>query len=271
MIDYHLHTKLCKHASGTVDEYVEQAINLGITEIAFTDHVPLPDMFDIEHRMTFEEMEVYQLWIDEARRRYPEMTIRFGIEADYYEGYETFIQSFLQKFDFDLVIMSVHFIYHWPKGNWVFEYDFAEKPIELIYSEYIKVLCKGVQTGLFDVVGHADMIKKPGHSLLKRIPEHTSDFLDTVQQSGMAVEINSSGYRKETGESYPGFDWLSELARRNIPICTGSDAHKPEQVGLQFKNLYRYLKSKKQLRFARFDQRHLSLQPIINIIAGNAV
>jgi histidinol-phosphatase (PHP family) len=269
MIDYHLHTKLCKHASGTVSEFIEQAIKLGITEIAFTDHIPMPDLFDPEHRMTFEEMEVYQIWIETARRTYPEITIRFGIEADYYKGYESFIQSFLQKFDFDLVIMSVHFIRHWPKGNWVFDYDFAEKPIELIYSDYIKVLSQGVHTGLFDVVGHVDMIKKPGHSLLKIIPEHISEFLDAIQRSGMVVEINSSGYRKETQESYPGYDWLSELARREIPICTGSDAHKPEQVGLQFESMYRHLKNEKQIRFARFDHRKLILQPFIEMLEKN--
>ncbi|MCD4692171.1 MAG: PHP domain-containing protein, partial [Calditrichales bacterium] len=54
--DYHIHTKLCKHARGEMEEYVEQALRIGLKEIAFTDHIPLPDNFDIAHRMAYHEL-----------------------------------------------------------------------------------------------------------------------------------------------------------------------------------------------------------------------
>ena len=127
MIDNHIHTKLCKHAEGEVFEYVEKAILRGITEIAFTDHIPLPDNFDIAHRMALNEMESYARWIDHAKKKYPEIIIRFGIEADYYEGLEEYTEKFLSQFNFDIVIMSVHFLRHWPEGNWVFDYNFPGK------------------------------------------------------------------------------------------------------------------------------------------------
>ena len=77
MIDYHLHTRLCKHASGEVSEFIEHALNSGISEIAFTDHIPLPDNFDIEHRMTYNQMDIYQNWITHARTRFPDINIKF--------------------------------------------------------------------------------------------------------------------------------------------------------------------------------------------------
>ena len=61
MIDYHIHTKLCKHAEGEIHQYIESAISAGLAEIAFTDHNPLPDKFDIAHRMEMEEIELYLL------------------------------------------------------------------------------------------------------------------------------------------------------------------------------------------------------------------
>jgi len=267
MIDYHLHTRLCNHASGEVYEFIERALELGISEIAFTDHIPLPEDFDLEHRMTLSEMEIYQRWINDAKTRYPEIKIKLGIEADYYEGFEDYLSKFLSVYDFDLVIMAVHFIRHWPNGNWVFDYNFPDKSIKEIYTDYISIVKMGVCTGLFDIVGHVDMIKKTGESLLDKIPHEIADLLKLVKENEMAVEINTSGYRKPVNESYPGFDWLPELSRLEIPICTGSDAHKPDQVALHYDEVYKALKNANPLIFARFEKRHIissSIEQLIN-------
>ena len=73
MIDNHLHTKLCRHAEGEVYEYVEKAISIGLKQIAFTDHIPLPNNFDLAHRMQQNEMDIYVKWIEQARNMYPEI------------------------------------------------------------------------------------------------------------------------------------------------------------------------------------------------------
>ena len=44
--DYHMHTPLCRHATGTVEEYVARARELGLPEIGFSDHSPMPSYFD---------------------------------------------------------------------------------------------------------------------------------------------------------------------------------------------------------------------------------
>ena len=40
MIDYQVHTSLCGHATGKMEEYVERAIELGLAEIGFSGHFP---------------------------------------------------------------------------------------------------------------------------------------------------------------------------------------------------------------------------------------
>lgn len=40
--DYHMHTPLCKHAAGPMEAYVERGRELGLREIGFADHNPLP-------------------------------------------------------------------------------------------------------------------------------------------------------------------------------------------------------------------------------------
>src|SRR5450756_2922226 len=38
--DYHIHTRLCRHAEGEPREYVERAIGLSMSEMGFADHLP---------------------------------------------------------------------------------------------------------------------------------------------------------------------------------------------------------------------------------------
>ncbi len=40
MIDYHIHTNRCGHADGEASDYVRAAINCGLDEIGFNDHLP---------------------------------------------------------------------------------------------------------------------------------------------------------------------------------------------------------------------------------------
>ena len=48
-VDLHNHTTLCNHAEGTVDEYIQRAIELGIDEYGFSDHAPMN--YDPKYRM----------------------------------------------------------------------------------------------------------------------------------------------------------------------------------------------------------------------------
>ena len=250
--DYHIHTKRCKHAQGEMHEYVEVAIEKNINEIAFTDHIPLPNDFDLPHRMAFNELEGYLNEVENLRRQYPELKIRSGIEADYYEGFEDFLDKTISEFQFDITIMSVHFIKNWPKNNWVFSYYFPDKSIEDIYSDYLGAVKKGVETGLFQIVGHLDLIKSEDAPLLSTNPEDLDMLLRSISKQKMAVELNTSGLRKAINELYPAPEIIPQLINYNIPITTGSDAHQPEQVGFQFNELEQQLKNFHNLQFAVF-------------------
>jgi len=261
MIDYHNHTKLCKHAEGDVFEYIEKAIEQGIQEFAFTDHIPMPDSFDIAHRMEMTEMDEYVKWIENARARFPEIKILLGIEAEFYEGFEDFTEHFLKQYDFDLVIMSVHFIRNWQDGNWVFRYDFPGKTLAEIYTEYLDTVNKGIKTKLFDVVGHIDLIKKEGYPLMQVVPEEVKTVLKNIKDCGMVLEINTSGFRRKIAESYPHSDWLPLVKELNVPVCVGSDSHNPEQVGLNFVETYKILAKQGIKEFAHFEKRKFELKP----------
>ena len=55
--DYHTHTYLCNHATGTIEDYIRSAIKIGLVEIGISDHFPmelLPEHFHI-YAMTLNE------------------------------------------------------------------------------------------------------------------------------------------------------------------------------------------------------------------------
>src|SRR5664280_2408576 len=57
--DYHMHTPLCRHATGEPGEYAARAVVVGLTEIGFSDHSPMRrDDFD-DWRMRFDQLDEY--------------------------------------------------------------------------------------------------------------------------------------------------------------------------------------------------------------------
>ncbi len=262
--DFHIHTALCRHAVGEMHEYVEQAIALGLKGIAFTDHIPLPDGFDRKHRMDESQLENYVKAVQTLQKTYPQIKIRLGIEADFYDGFEGYLERTLRAYPFEIIILSVHFIRDWPEGNWVFHYHFPHKTIEQIYSEYLQALLRGIRTGLFNVVGHLDLIKREGYPLLKHNEAEVRQVLEAAAQAGMAVEINTSGLRKAIGEPYPHASFWPLIAEYDLPVTLGSDAHAPEQVGFAFSRMEEELARIPNLKYARFAGRKVLSASFVN-------
>lgn len=257
--DYHIHTALCKHAIGKMEEYVRRAVELGLHEIAICDHIPLPDDFDLAHRMHISEFERYVKEIRRLRKVYPQINILFGIEADFYDGFEDYLDTFIKQYPFDLVIMSVHFIKNWPKGNWAFSYHFPKKSLTEIYSDYLSAVLRGVSSGLFDIIGHLDLVKSAEQSLLHKNTSQVKQILYEAKRQNMAIEINTSGLRKDIAETYPALTFLPLIAEAQLPVTFGSDAHEPSQVGFAFPEIENKIKAFSIIKPVRFQAREMTL------------
>jgi histidinol-phosphatase (PHP family) len=235
-VDYHTHTSLCKHADGSVEEYVRQAVTLGFQQIGCSDHAPMPHRFDEKHRMTQDQFDQeYKPAVLALRDQYRgTIDIKAGIEADYYPGTEEWTKKFLAATDFDYVIGSVHFLGEWGFDNPVFVHKYDEQDIDVVYDQYYDHIKRSVQAGLFDILGHCDLVKKFGHRPSKNMQPVLREVFTVVKNAGMAVEINTSGLRKPVHEVYPGDAILSLVKEFGIPITIGSDAHTPADVGRDF-------------------------------------
>jgi len=232
--DYHIHTRLCGHAVGEIEQYVEHALAIGLPEIGFSDHMPMEvwGRHDPELTMALREMDTYLAWVHDMQRRYGNrIRIKLGIEADYVPGKEREVERFLQRYDFDYVIGSVHFL-----GEWGFDDSrdlahWGEQPVDESYRQYFETLIASIQSGLFDIIGHPDLIKKFGHRPQQSCDAWYRQTAAAAADAGVAVEINTSGLHKPVKEMYPHPDFVAALHAAGVPLMINSDAHAPEQVG----------------------------------------
>ena len=232
--DYHMHTPLCKHAKGAPDAYRAAAFSRKIEEICFTDHGPDPSGYELRHRMAITQYPSYLLMIrslqDGQRPR-----VLVGIEADYYPGAEPFLKDWLPNQPFDLVLGSVHYIKDWAFDNPDTLYVWDSVDVKGVWRQYFSLIDSLVDLKLTDVLSHFDLPKKFGHRLPDPdLREMVCPLLDKIAKSGMAIEINTSGWRRKVAEAYPSPLILSLMKERNIPITFGSDAHMPDEVGYAF-------------------------------------
>ena len=236
LADYHTHNYLCKHADGTLEEYVRHAVSIGLDEIGLSDHTPMPDNWDIEVRMTEAQFHAeYVPSVLALRDKYRgKIDVKFGLEGDFMPGSEQWVKDFNAKSDLDYVIGSVHYLDDWGFDNPLFVAKYDEKDVNDIYGLYYQRIAQSASSGLFDIIGHCDLVKKFGHRPTKEMEEVLRETFKVVKQHDIAVEINTSGLRKPVKEMYPSEKILSILSEYHIPLTLGSDAHTPADVGRDF-------------------------------------
>jgi histidinol-phosphatase (PHP family) len=236
VIDYHIHTSRCGHADGEAVDYVRAAINCGLGEIGFNDHLPLrgDSGKDMGLAMALDELPGYVNEVLELRKSFPEIRIKLGIEADYTPDSVSYTNDLLKKHNFDYVMGSVHYI-----GEWAFDHPgerkkWDSKDVDSVYKEYFELLRKSARTLLFDIIGHCDLVKKFGNRPEHELLEDLENTAKVFKECGVAVEINTSGLRKPVNEIYPSCEILKVYKKYEVPIVFGSDAHTPDDVGKDF-------------------------------------
>ena len=237
MIDLHNHTSLCKHASGSMEDYVKRAIEKSIKFFGFSDHAPME--FDYQYRMSFEEMPTYEKNVKKLKEKYKDkIEILLGYEVDF----TPFVDKRVLEREVDYLIGSVHFLDNWGFDNPEFIKEWDKRDVEDVYKEYFSKIEEMANSKLFDIVGHIDLVKVFGHKI-KNIKDIAKNAIKAIKNSKMSVEINTAGLRKPVKELYPSDELLEMILNENIDITLSSDAHSPEQVGYKIDEVISKLKN----------------------------
>lgn len=241
MIDMHLHTKQCRHASGELHQYVSAARDAGLEIVAFSDHLPLPGGAETDYAMRADELDGYVRSVSALRASEHSPRVLLGIEADWMPDDRAHAERLLAAHPFDVVLGSIHFVDGWAFDDPDLIGEYEHRDVDELWRRYFDELRAAARSGLFDVMAHPDLVKKFGF-----YPEDDPRTLyeETARvfaETGVAFEVNSAGLRKPCAELYPGPDMLRALARAGVPATIGSDAHRPDEVGAGLKEAARAL------------------------------
>jgi histidinol-phosphatase (PHP family) len=261
--DYHMHTPLCRHAVGEPVDYAGRAVSLGLTEIGFSDHSPMArDDFD-DWRMRFDQLDRYVDMVCQARKTRPELTIKLALEVDYIPGHEDWIRQLADRHPWDYFIGSVHYVSDsWDLDNPKKLSHWHERDPFDVWTAYFERLTQAAASGLFEIIGHADLAKKFCFYPKRDCTQLFITFLGAARKSGAAIELNTAGLRKDCREIYPSRHIL-ELARdTGVPITFGSDAHAPEEVGMNFAEAVQLARRVGYTHRCTFIQRQRTDEPL---------
>jgi histidinol-phosphatase (PHP family) len=188
----------------------------------------MPDGFSSSVRMSLDQWEEYQDLVQQATEHWRgRVDVRLGLEADFFPGYETFLEQQIASAPLSYVLGSVH-----PQIAEYRERFSKPDPVEH-QATYFQMLADAAETGLFDCISHPDLIKNESQADWRpeRILPEIARALDRIARTGVAMELNTSGRLKKIPEMNPFPEMLRLMLERDIPVVLGADAHVPERVG----------------------------------------
>ena len=258
--DYHVHTYRCGHAGGASRDFIRKAIDRGLAEIGFSDHIPLyflpEDRRDPRLAMKEDQFEDYVAEVLGLREEFRgRIAVRLGLEADYAEGHEEALTAWLSRAAWDFVLGSVHFV----AGDWIdapgSAARFEREGTEHLYDEYYRLLAKAARSRQFDVLAHFDLPKKFGNRPAAWREVAETEAIAAALEGGCAVEISSAGLRKPVGEAYPEDRLLRRIVAAGIPVTFSSDAHAPAEVGWGYERTLDLARGCGATQFVTFEKR----------------
>ena len=253
LADYHIHCKYSDDSEEDLEKIIETAINKGIGEICFTDHVDYGIKLDKD---VFEKIDEnakkdwikkigridlnvdypnYFKEIEELREKYKDkITIRqgleFGMQVHTIKDFQKLFDKYKEKFDF--VILSCHQVND--KEFWTNEFQ-KGKSIDEYNAEYYEEIYRVMNRySDYSILGHLDHIQRYNETIypFEKSREIIVKILKKVIEDNKGIEVNISSFRYGLKELTPERDILKlyhELGGKIITI--GSDAHKAENVG----------------------------------------
>ena len=230
-LDAHLHTDQSPDSGVPLELYCAQAAERGVREIAITDHLDFMPGAPAYQYASYKHRE--KVIRDAAERWAGKVIVRFGVELTYESRYEDQIREHLATHSYDYTIGSVHGMSDGPYARGRITSFVAGKSLAEVVAPYFAEVAAAIRSGLFDTLGHMDMCKRwlvPWFraSDFAAAPELYEPLLRALVESGTALEVNASGLRHPTGETYPG-PWVvarfRELGGRRVTV--GSDSHLP--------------------------------------------
>jgi histidinol-phosphatase (PHP family) len=273
MIDYHIHTFHSIDAEGTIDEYCQRAIKLGLKEICITNHCELdPVRTDSLIRLSIEDdgqpltkdgLITLKNEVIRAKELYKKngLTVKLGLEVGYFDGIEPTLEKMISGINFDFLMGSIHCIDHiCIDSSKEYEQYYARRSVPELLDNYFEQIRKLIESKLFDTVGHLDVYKKYGIGYygdeIGNFPKDSvAEIFELMSRYEVGLEINTAGLRR-VNEFYPSPSIMKFAQETGVKMVTiGSDCHRVTDLGKNIQDGLDYAESFGFETVYGFDQR----------------
>lgn len=238
--DYHMHSYYSDDSECPMEVMVNKAIEAGLDEIAFTEHVDYGVKTDLNCNYEEYFKEISKLQKEYAEKIKIKAGIEFGVQSQTIEEF----QRDFEKYDFDFIILSNHQVGN--KEFWTYEFQEGKSQDEFqrAYYEAIYDVVKKYKN--YSVLGHLDMIKrydKFGDYPDEKIMDIVDDILKQVIKDGKGIEVNTSSFKYGLKDLMPSRAILKRYYELGGKIITiGSDTHETEHLADHIKEVREILK-----------------------------
>ena len=225
--NYHTHTARCMHAKDSDEDYVISAIKGGIQELGFSDHSPWDYASDYVSsiRMKLSEFDEYYESVSYLKEKYKDqISIKIGLECEYFPKYMSWLTSFIKEKKIDYIILGMHFdktdedgVYYAKVGNDNNHVD-----------QYIEHCKEGIKTGLFSYVAHPDLFMRARDNFDERVAIKSRELCEFCKEYNMPVEYNLEGILVNVTKNingYPDPDFWEIACEVGNEVIIGYDAH----------------------------------------------
>ena len=235
--NYHTHTARCGHAIGKDEEYVLNAINNGIKELGFSDHIPFPDIVQIGVRMDYSLLDEYISSLTFLKEKYKDqINILIGFEAEYYPIKDEYYSYLLSKIDY--LICGQHF--NLADDNYLYIVNLKNDKNAVI--QYVDNVIGAMKSGMFSYIAHPDIIMR---SYLYRDSFLENQIRRICEASilyDVPLEINLEGMKRKIqmgdplGENFYPFIsfWKIVGEYPQIKTIIGADVHDPNDLNSDY-------------------------------------
>lgn len=260
--DYHIHSDFSCDCQTPMREMCQAAIDRAIPEIGFAEHL---DLLPFDPGYATFRIEAWWDELERCREAYaPSLAIRAGVELSEPHRVRHAAEEALRRHDWDYVIGALH----WVGQTLVFDRAYFHRSADEAYRAYFEELTAAAEGGGFEVLAHADIVKRYGYEAYgafdpRQCEAEIRGALRACARNDIALEVNTSTLRRPVAELSPGpliLRWFREEGGRFLTI--GSDAHLAGDVGAGLDRAIRGARAAGFRTLTRFEARRPSLIPL---------
>ncbi|MGN0484689.1 MAG: histidinol-phosphatase HisJ family protein [Lachnospiraceae bacterium] len=261
--DFHMHSAFSFDGRVPLNEICEQAIAVGLDEIAITDHADLYAGKPLSYRLDADTLYPQLAAVKEQYK--DQLTVRIGVELGQPQRNPKEAARLLSDYPLDFVIGSIH---NMEQDYDIYFYDYTRIDCYEMYGRYLNWMQELAEGYDFDVLGHVTYplryMADVGIRLdLTRYEAQFRTLFTTVIKRQKGIELNLSGLYQTIGETMPSLPLLQLYKDCGGTIITlGSDAHYVERIGANVQTGIELLKKAGFSSYCTFENRTPVFHPI---------